>query len=149
MAAWAVSPGTYVPGPVRGSIRATFPADSLMRTIKVRLINAQGCDTVLTMRINLVPPVVVPPPPPPVVLHPFVPNLVTANNDGLNERFAPVDLGPGPYTLRVYNKWGHQVFADSNYQDGFPPDADVPEGNYYYQLTTPTQTYKGWVEVVR
>ncbi|MFN7300391.1 MAG: gliding motility-associated C-terminal domain-containing protein, partial [Bacteroidota bacterium] len=40
----------------------------------------------------------------------FLPNAFTPGNDQLNESYEPKGTAIGTYTLRVYNRWGQQVF---------------------------------------
>jgi len=78
-----------------------------------------------------------------------LPNIITPNADYANDVFVLRGLPPGPWSLEVYNRWGRQEFATSNYQDDW--GAGAASGIYYYLLRrNGTSTiYKGWVEVVR
>ncbi len=101
-------------------------------------------------------PVAAPVPCPPLVL----PNILTPDGDGRNDAFRVE--APGPWTLRVYNRWGRQVWqsAPGAYATEWAGQG-VPAGTYYYLLTRPATpagggaaateaaSYKGWVEVVR
>lgn len=44
----------------------------------------------------------------------FIPTAFSPNNDGLNDMFTPVFLGLSYYSLRVYNRWGQEVYSTSN-----------------------------------
>jgi gliding motility-associated-like protein len=66
------------------------------------------------------------PPPPPIVdpVVTYVPNIITPNNDGINDRFYfslfPQNPDERPYSnveLSIFNRWGKQVFYDDNYMD--------------------------------
>lgn len=110
------------------------------------------------------------------------PNILTPNNDGCNEVFYPfssghkADCGPGSdpsknirfaeyLTLRIYNRWGEQVYANEGnptadlnvYWDGRDDQGEeLPTGVYYYEaqakfnaLPEKTERRKGWVQLLR
>ncbi|TGE25144.1 gliding motility-associated C-terminal domain-containing protein [Hymenobacter aquaticus] len=76
----------------------------------------------------------------------LVPNVVTPNGDGKNDRFAPQGL-QGDWSLEVFNRWGKQVYTAETYRNEW---GDVPAGIYYYVLRQPGSTHvlRGWVEVM-
>ena len=77
------------------------------------------------------------------------PNVITPNNDGLNERFVINELSRGPWRLEIYNRWGGQVYTTPDYRNTWGQEA--APGLYYYLLRpadgAPVQ--RGWLEVVR
>ncbi len=78
-------------------------------------------------------------------------NVITPNKDGLNDAFVIDNIGfyPGN-SLRIFNRWGRQVFQTDNYQNSWGTGADVAPGVYYYLLSLPTgTTVNGLVEVVK
>lgn len=77
-----------------------------------------------------------------------IPNIITANGDGKNDRFAVKGLTSGPWSLELYNRWGRKVYESTDYQNDWGTAAAL--GLYYYVLRRPaTNTFfKGWVEVV-
>jgi len=80
---------------------------------------------------------------------PFIPNIVTLNNDDRNDTFKPQYLPEGKWHLDVYNRWGVKLYESTDYQNNWP-NKDITDGTYYYLLKNPAtgQQYKGWVEVV-
>lgn len=64
-------------------------------------------------------------------------NVVTPNGDGKNDvfRIENVEFYPGN-ALQVFNRWGQQVFAASNYGNDWSP-TDLIEGTYQYRLSLP------------
>ncbi|MCC2545739.1 PKD domain-containing protein [Hymenobacter sp. BT175] len=77
-----------------------------------------------------------------------LPNVITPNNDGLNDTFKPF-VAFQPVDIKVFNRWGKQVYAQENYLEGWGKEG-TPPGIYYYQLVSRTgETWKGWVEVAR
>ncbi|WMJ74929.1 gliding motility-associated C-terminal domain-containing protein [Cytophagaceae bacterium ABcell3] len=78
----------------------------------------------------------------------LIPNLITPNNDGLNDYFEIVSI-PRNTTVTIYNRWGSEVYHDENYNNSWDGDG-VPDGVYYYDITFPDKRLvKGWVEVKR
>ncbi|MDQ2792643.1 MAG: gliding motility-associated C-terminal domain-containing protein, partial [Bacteroidota bacterium] len=77
-----------------------------------------------------------------------VPNIITPNNDNLNDVFVlPFSQRGGK--LEIFNRWGNKVQEYSNYQNTWA-GAGQPDGVYYYYITDPSgNKSKGWVEVRR
>lgn len=77
-----------------------------------------------------------------------LPNVLTPNNDGLNDTFRPT-VSSEPVNLQVFNRWGRKVYEKENYVDGWG-GATVPAGTYYYRLTNASgESWKGWIDVVK
>ncbi len=81
-------------------------------------------------------------------------NVITPNHDGQNDLLIidNVQLYPGN-SLTVFNRWGREVFATTNYNNtsnAWGSDPGIAAGVYYYlfKLADGTST-KGWVEVVK
>ena len=83
----------------------------------------------------------------------LIPNIFTPNGDNVNDLFEIINLPTtGKNELTISNRWGKEVFASRNYQEGkFWSAEDAPEGLYFYRLQIDggKETYSGWVEVVR
>jgi gliding motility-associated-like protein len=78
----------------------------------------------------------------------MVPNIFTPNQDGLNDTFVP-RVTCLPTDLKIFNRWGKQVYEQKNYQNTWNGD-NLTDGIYYYQLTSSKgEVWKGWVEIVR
>lgn len=82
----------------------------------------------------------------------FIPNVFSPNGDGKNDRFVIVRLQHFPgSSLKVFNRWGNQVYASANYDNTWDGGGQVP-GTYYYVLIlkdgTETTYYKGWVQIL-
>ena len=97
--------------------------------------NAPSCPATVAQRIVIVPEL-------------SVPNIITPNNDNLNDVFVlPVAQRGGK--LELYNRWGRKVQEYANYQNTWA-GGDQPDGVYYYYITDPSgNKTKGWVEVRR
>ena len=67
-------------------------------------------------------------------------NLITPNNDGINDVFLVPCLGSGNYPdneLIIFNQWGGEVFSASPYENNWSAiykGEELPSGTYYYQL---------------
>jgi gliding motility-associated-like protein len=77
-----------------------------------------------------------------------VPNVITPNDDHLNDKLVVQGVAPGTCTLSIYNRWGKQIYEQAHYANNWDASGQA-SGLYYYLVTTSTnQHYKGWVEVV-
>ena len=77
-----------------------------------------------------------------------VPNVITPNDDGLNDVFK-VSSANTNSKLEIYNRWGRKVYEQANYQNTWGAD-NQPAGVYYYLLTDRNgASTKGWIEVMR
>lgn len=68
----------------------------------------------------------------------YMPNSFTPNGDGINDVFRPSSCVPKQYVMRIYNRWGEQLFETSDINTGwdgrFEGEA-VPEGAYMYVIS--------------
>jgi gliding motility-associated-like protein len=88
------------------------------------------------------------------------PNIITPNNDGVNDGFIVqwLEYFPGS-TFIVYNRWGRKVFETDNYSNDDPWEAEgVKDGVYFFTLilndeykryATQSQYVKGSVTITR
>ena len=81
-------------------------------------------------------------------LSPFIPNIITPNLDGLNDKFHPQNLPKEIWSLHIYNRWGQLQFHSADYQNDWP-QKPTKDGIYYYLLkdSQSKQSFKGWLEV--
>jgi gliding motility-associated-like protein len=63
----------------------------------------------------------------------YLPNVVTANNDGKNDTFVVSGAEPGSFKLKIVNRWGVLIYEDESYRNTWP-STWVPQGVYYYEL---------------
>jgi hypothetical protein len=76
-----------------------------------------------------------------------VPNVITINEDGMNDSF--VIEASDPIKLELYNRWGELVFKDDDYQNNWTASS-LSAGIYYYNIYVENQTTcKGWIHVVK
>ncbi|PSL48796.1 putative repeat protein (TIGR01451 family)/gliding motility-associated-like protein [Chitinophaga niastensis] len=83
----------------------------------------------------------------------FIPNVITPNGDGKNDKFVVPGISQHPNSsLFIYNRWGNQVYQSKNYQNEWD-GSGLSEGTYYYVLKLQTaggeKIYKGWIELLR
>ena len=78
-----------------------------------------------------------------------IPNIITANNDGRNDRFQIQGLPNGSWSLEMYDRWGRKVYETTAYRNDWGETA--APGVYYYLLhrSGVAASYKGWLEVMR
>jgi len=63
------------------------------------------------------------------------PNVITPNNDGVNDNFVITNLENYiSNTMVIYNRWGKKVYEMDNYQSDWNAEG-LTDGVYYYILT--------------
>ena len=79
-----------------------------------------------------------------------IPNIITPNNDGLNEYFSFQGVEEYLYQLVIFNKWGKELFRDDFYQGDWK-GGELKDGNYYYKVKSlkDDSLYNGWVQITR
>jgi len=61
-----------------------------------------------------------------------VPNVITPNNDTLNETFE-ITPTPEASSLILFNRWGQEIYQSTNYKNEWN-GSNVATGVYYYRL---------------
>jgi gliding motility-associated-like protein len=79
----------------------------------------------------------------------IVPNVVTANNDGVNDYFKITGLESYPNSsIKVFNRWGTEVYSNANYQNDWKPD--LTDGTYFYIINVSDGRYfNGFLSVFK
>ena len=86
-----------------------------------------------------------------------IPNLVTLNQDGKNEKFEVLGLSPqDKFEISIYNRWGKLVFSSSHY-DGSFPSFDIEPGVYFAWIKASyvrngaigEQQFSSWITVLK
>ncbi len=82
-----------------------------------------------------------------------IPNVISPNGDGINDKFVIENGKFYNMKLNIFNRWGNQIFESNDYQNNWPA-SEIADGVYFYILTStnPKQEvkeYKGSVSVVR
>jgi len=79
----------------------------------------------------------------------FVPNLVTPNEDALNDHFV-LDKKMTDASVQIFNRWGEEIFSSPTYKNDWP-DRDLSPGVYYYLIVHPCfpNALKGPVSILK
>ena len=79
----------------------------------------------------------------------FIPNILTANGDKLNDVLFIHGIDKGIWQLEIYNRWGSRIYKNHNYKNDWEPNG-IPAGTYYYVLKNQENkaAWKGWLEIV-
>lgn len=128
--------------PALGGVRYRWSDGSTAPTLTVQQagtysLTLTGCETrVLTRRVAVRSCVA-------------IPNVITPNGDGQNDRFRVTGLTGAGWYLTVYNRWGRAVYQSANYLGEWGEHA--APGLYYYVLqhTGANALYRGWVEAIK
>lgn len=73
----------------------------------------------------------------------LVPNVITPNGDGANDRFEIKSNGLKTFDLVIVNRWGNEVFSTTDPTqswDGKTNGEEVVDGVYFYQLKVSTSS---------
>jgi hypothetical protein len=81
----------------------------------------------------------------------FIPNVITLNNDDLNDQFQVKGLAPGiAGKFRLYNRWGSEIFSVPFTDNWRPLSGGIAAGIYYYQLDYPgCKSYRGMLHIIK
>ncbi len=79
-----------------------------------------------------------------------IPNVITPNGDGYNDKFAIEGITYSSNTVTLFNRWGQKVYEASNYRNQWD-GGDLPDGTYYYEvvLTRNDRKYTGSLTILR
>jgi gliding motility-associated-like protein len=78
----------------------------------------------------------------------FIPNIITPNEDPLNQYFV-VDNQLIGSRLIILNRWGKTVYQTTSYQNNWD-GSGLPTGVYYYLIFGECiEQKKGWISIVR
>lgn len=82
----------------------------------------------------------------------FIPNGITPNGDGVNDTWAIPDLLNYPdCTIKIYNRWGQQLFGNSGYTqqwNGTYQGNLLPSADYYYVITLDGDSKTGYTGTI-
>ena len=80
----------------------------------------------------------------------IIPNIITPNEDGINDYFRIKGIEDDAWFLKIYNRWGQLLFYSEDYQNDWQCDKHNA-GVYYYILTNIKyeEKYSGFVHVYK
>lgn len=120
------------------NVNHTYPIPGIY-SVCLQVETPTGCVDSLCQDITVAPATVVPP------------NIITANEDGVNDLLAFKYLEFYPNNnLIILNRWGNLVFEKSGYTNDWD-GGDLSDGTYFYTLNVngEEQVYKGFFQIVR
>lgn len=85
----------------------------------------------------------------------FAPNVITPNNDGMNDFLRIPCVASDPQSqLKVFNRWGDLVYETATYKNdwgGTYNGNPLPNGTYFYllQMETKGEAMQGYFTIVR
>ncbi len=123
------------------SVSKTFSRDGIYE-MSVKVTDKNGCENTCVQKVE-------------VMFDPYIPNIITPNEDSLNTIFSVYDFvskkrytGNLPFEMSIYNRWGMVVYKTTDSVKGWDGEAST-DGVYYYQIALGSRRYKGWVHLVR
>lgn len=79
----------------------------------------------------------------------FIPNLITPNDDGLNDKFVIKGLNYTTGSLDIYNSFGTKVYQHEQYKNDWSGEG-LSDGVYYYNFKHPQcEVKKGWIQILK
>ena len=82
-----------------------------------------------------------------------MPNVITPNQDGINDYWYPMGICFNDWKCDVLNRWGNTIFSFSENEQGWAgidlKGSDLNEGTYFYRVYTLEQEITGFIELVR
>lgn len=82
----------------------------------------------------------------------FIPNVFTPNGDDINDRFEVVYTGNQPFLLKIFDRWGSEVYQGRDKIEGWDGNLDgiaAPEGVYYYTIRVGDRDFNGSLTLAR
>ncbi len=79
----------------------------------------------------------------------FIPNVITPNGDGLNDRFVLPPMLEGS-KVSIFNRWGSEVYSSGAYDNKWN-GGGLGGGVYYYSLTNEcmNRNFKGLLTILK
>ena len=86
----------------------------------------------------------------------MIPNGFTPNGDGLNDSWVIDAIDTADNEVIIFNRWGDVVWRRTGYDNSrvvwrgeHDNGTKLPEGTYFYLITSGTKRYKNWIELSR
>ncbi len=80
--------------------------------------------------------------------HLFISNVLTANNDNINDFFEIEYNGHKQTMLLIFDRWGKMIFSSQSLQNKWSAEGS-DAGIYFYQLKMGQLSHKGWIQVIK
>lgn len=77
-----------------------------------------------------------------------IPNVVTPNNDGINDYWTIENLSEEFKNVIIYDRWGNKVYYSDNRNFRWEPKS-LPEGQYFYVVNIGNTIYRGSISLVK
>ena len=90
-------------------------------------LSAQPVEPIDSLAINYIPT------PPQSEIYVFIPNIITPNGDGINDRFELILQPNYKVAMKVYSRWGNLVYKSDDYQNDYSA-MDVSDGVYAFHV---------------
>lgn len=83
----------------------------------------------------------------------FIPNVITPNNDGINDIFLVEGIGIQAINGKIYNRWGKLLFEWNDINNGWE-GINSSEGTYFYLaevifINDETKVFKGSINLLK
>jgi len=105
-------------------------------TIQLIITSAEGCQFIAEQQITIQP------------SDYSIPNVFSPNNDGINDEFKPLGKDIKSYRLRIYDRWGKEIFSKRNITwDGRNKDGRKMNAGVYFYVITLYWNHGGNVEL--
>ncbi len=111
----------YVPGRQSG-VYTVSTFDECPRSVSVDIVVDDGCAII-------------------------IPNVITPNGDGHNDRFVVKGIEGRENQVRIYDRWGKEVLNATNYRNTFAA-TDLNDGVYFYLIRVKDKDYTGHLQVL-
>lgn len=124
---WAFGDGSTL-GTLTPSPSFTYPSaiDTGTYTVRLLVVNEFGCTDTISYKVFIAPHVSI-----------YIPNAFTPNNNNRNDRFTAYGENIPEFRMRIFNRWGQQIFETVNMAEGWDGSymgAQVESGVYVYRI---------------
>ncbi len=81
---------------------------------------------------------------------PIIANVFTPNSDGVNDVWKAVGFMDETTDCIIYNRWGVEIYRTTPNNSILSWDGNqMNDGVYYYYIKTETESYKGFIQLIR
>jgi gliding motility-associated-like protein len=122
---------------ISANLTSISPANQGMYTIVLYVNDSCGYNAAASEVITVLPPCNI-----------VIPNVITPNNDGVNDYFRIANIEHHPNTaVTIFDRWGRKVHESANYNNDWKAD-HLSDGTYFYVVDVPDdKKYSGFITV--